>query len=63
MDENPHDPQTPEGIAARISDIKAKIKARTDGQGKAKPGFAVNVEACKAEIARLESLDGAAARS
>ncbi len=34
-----------------IDDLKAKLKAR-----EGKPGFAANVEAIKAEIARMEAL-------
>jgi hypothetical protein len=55
------DPQTPEEIAARLSDIRTKLATRTNRDGTPKAGFKANVEAVKAEIARLEALQGDAA--
>lgn len=39
----------------RIEQLKAKMKARIGPDGKPYPGYAENVEAIKAEIARLEN--------
>jgi len=40
----------------RLDDLRRKLDARTDHEGKAKPGFGENVEAIKAEITRLEGV-------
>lgn len=45
-------------IAKRLEDLRARLEARTAGSpDKPLPGYAANVEAIKAEIARLEALD------
>lgn len=41
--------------AARIQELKAMLEARTDGQGKARPGYKRNIIAVQAEIRRLEA--------
>lgn len=51
-----HDPQTPSEIEARLTDIRAKLAARTGPDGKPLPNYAENVAAIKAEILRLEGL-------
>ena len=40
---------------ARIDALKVKLAARTDSTGAALPGFTINVDAIRAEIARLEA--------
>lgn len=49
-----YDPQTPEEIAARLADCKAKLKARQGIKI-----FAENVKVIEAEITRLEALASA----
>lgn len=39
----------------RIEQLKRKLNARTGPDGKPHPGYSENVEAIKAEIARLEN--------
>jgi hypothetical protein len=41
-------------LQARLVDVQAKIKASTGFDGKPVRGLAERVEACKAEIARLQ---------
>lgn len=43
-----------DGSMTRLDALRAKLAARTDHEGKAKPGFGENVALIKAEIARLE---------
>lgn len=49
-------PGTPEEIAARLDDLKAKLKARTNPAGEPLPNYGENVAAIRTEIARLEAL-------
>lgn len=48
---------------SRLALMKARIAARTDGKGKPLPGYKRNVEALKAEVARLELEEQRAAPS
>lgn len=45
-------------LEKRLEDVKSKIEASTDRQGRPMKGFAERVAACREEIARLESLIG-----
>lgn len=45
-------------MSDRLADLRRKLAARTDREGKPKGGWAVNVAELKAEIARLEALNG-----
>lgn len=49
---------TPEE-AARLEQVRGMLKSRTDMRGKPLPGYKNNVEAVKAEIARLEAKEQA----
>lgn len=40
--------------AVRLAALQAKLKARTDHTGKARPGYSRNVIELRAEIASLE---------
>lgn len=42
--------------SAEIAHFKNLVTARTDGEGKPKPGYRKNVEMLRAEIARLTAL-------
>jgi hypothetical protein len=43
----------------RLVQVRGMLKSRTDFRGKPLPGYAANVEAVKAEIARLEAKEAA----
>lgn len=43
----------------RLEKLRGMLDARTDRTGKPHPGYAVNVEQLKKEIARLESIEEA----
>lgn len=38
----------------RIDQIRAKIEASLDAEGKPKPGYSLRVAACRRELSRLE---------
>ena len=50
MADDPFDPQTPDGITARLTALREKADSR-----RGNPVFAVNVRAIEQEIERLEA--------
>lgn len=42
----------------RTQQLRDMLAARTDGQGRPRPGFKRNVEAIHAELRRLEAIEG-----
>ena len=46
-------------LEKRLEDVREKLRASTDREGRPRSGLADRAEACREEIARLEGLIGA----